>query len=336
MKVQSRLGWLGLVLFVGAFAPSALTQKSAAGPAGKRGPVGPTREELAALKQQPFYAALTSKRAVYEIGDSIDLTLQIKNVRMRNLEVVVPEISYHAVRFEIAYGKRKPFIYGRYINNDQDPQKARFDRLPSGRSEKARFRIPAILRGPVRITALYPDAQGETHRSNTIEVEVRGPGPLQVKIEVAGRGHVVLGFFPDQAPNTVTHFIDRVKQSFYDELVFHRVEPGFVAQTGCPFGSGTGGPDYTVKGEFTGPEKHVRGAVGMARNSGRNDSNGSQFYICLTTEKCAGLNGQYTVFGRVEAGMDVVDRIKKGDRMSVVEIVKAKKGKKKRKRKKGK
>jgi peptidyl-prolyl cis-trans isomerase B (cyclophilin B) len=327
------------VLFVGALAQPALTQKSGTGPTRKRGPVGPTRQELAALKKQPFYAALTSKQAVYEIGEYIDLALQIKNVRTRKLEVVVPEISYHAVRFEMAYGKRKPFIYGRYINNDQDPQKARFDRLPTGRSEKARFRIPAILRGLVRITALYPDAEGETHRSNTIEVEVRGSGPLKVKIEVAGRGKVVLGFFPDQAPNTVAHFIDRVKQSFYDELVFHRVVPGFVAQTGCPFGSGTGGPDYTVKGEFTGPQKHVRGALGMARNSGRNDSNGSQFYICLTTEKCAGLNGQYTVFGRVEAGMDVVDRIKKGDRMNVVGIVKARKGKKqkgktKRKRKK--
>lgn len=318
------------MLLVGALAPLAPAQKPAPGPTRKRGPVGPTREALAELKKQPFYAILTSKRAVHAIGDYIDLTLQIKNVRMRKFNVVVPELSYHAVRFEIAYGKRKPFIYGRFINNDQDPQKARFDRLPSGRSEKARFRVPAILRGPVRITALYPDEKGETLRSNTIEVAVEGKDPLRVKIEVARRGLVVLGFYPEQAPNTVAHFIDRVKQSFYDELIFHRVEPGFVAQTGCPQGTGAGGPDYTVKGEFAGEKKHVRGAVGMARVSGRNDSNGSQFYICLTTEKCAGLNGQYTVFGHVEEGMDVVDRIQKGDRIDVVEIVKGAEGKKKR------
>ena len=152
--------------------------------------------------------------------------------------------------------------------------------------------------------------------------------PSAMKLE--NRGRVVMRFFPEQAPNSVTHFIERVQGEFYDGLVFHRVEPGFVAQTGCPMGQGGGGPGYSVKGEFEGEKKHVRGAIGMARTT-TPDSNGSQFYFCLTTRRVAGLTGKYTVFGEVEEGMDVIDKIKQRDAIDTIRIVKPGKRSKKAK-----
>ena len=109
------------------------------------------------------------------------------------------------------------------------------------------------------------------------------------------------------------------KKGFYDGLVFHRVEPGFVVQGGDPKGDGTGGPGYKVKAEFN-KQKHVRGVVAMARSNDP-DSAGSQFYITLAPANF--LDGKYTVFGKVTSGMDVVDKIKVGDKMKSVKIVDA-------------
>ncbi len=333
---MKRFPWIlviGSVLVLLA-SPAGAQKSKQSKPQKKTGPVGPTKADLEAFEKKPFFATLTSKKGAYALGDWMDLTLKIKNVRMKKFKVVVPELSYMSVRFEIAYGKWKPFIYGRFGNNDMDPARARFDRLVRGKSEKARFRIPAVQTGPVRVTALYPDTSGEVFRSNTLELEVEGKAPLTAVIKMRGKKEIHLGFFPGQAPNTVTHFIDRVKDGFYDSLKFHRVVPGFVAQTGCPSGTGSGGPDYTIKGEFKGEKKHVRGALGMARVGGRDDSNGSQFYICLPTQGCANLNGKYTVFGKVIRGMDVVDDIEMEDVMESVKIHVAGKGKKSKKGKK--
>jgi cyclophilin family peptidyl-prolyl cis-trans isomerase len=100
------------------------------------------------------------------------------------------------------------------------------------------------------------------------------------------------------------------KRGFYDGIVFHRVIPGFMAQTGDPTGTGTGGSDLpNIPAEFT-QEPFKRGSVGMARSSSPNSAN-SQFFICY--EGCGSLTGQYTLFGEVVAGMDVVDKIKKGN-----------------------
>jgi peptidylprolyl isomerase/peptidyl-prolyl cis-trans isomerase B (cyclophilin B) len=126
-------------------------------------------------------------------------------------------------------------------------------------------------------------------------------------------------FFPQDAPKTVENFVTLAKKAFYDGLSFHRVEPGFVVQGGCPKGNGTGGPGYTIKAEFN-RQKHVRGSVAMARSQ-HPDSAGCQFYI--TYGATPHLDGQYTVFGQVVAGMEHVDRIKAGDRMKSVAIVEA-------------
>jgi cyclophilin family peptidyl-prolyl cis-trans isomerase len=130
-------------------------------------------------------------------------------------------------------------------------------------------------------------------------------------------GEITIEFFPEDAPKTVENFVTLAKKGFYDGLTFHRVEPNFVIQGGDPKGNGTGGPGYTIKAEFN-KQKHDRGAVAMARSQSP-DSAGSQFYITLAPAHF--LDGKYTVFGKVTGGMDVVDKIKVGDKMKSVKIV---------------
>lgn len=126
-------------------------------------------------------------------------------------------------------------------------------------------------------------------------------------LELKG-GRVVIELRPDLAPNHVARLKDLVRQKFYDGLKFHRVIEGFMAQTGCPKGNGTGGSGVKLKAEFS-AEKHIRGTCSMARASNP-DSADSQFFIVF--EPATHLDGQYTVWGQVIEGMEHVDAIKKG------------------------
>jgi peptidyl-prolyl cis-trans isomerase B (cyclophilin B) len=126
-------------------------------------------------------------------------------------------------------------------------------------------------------------------------------------------------FFPQDAPKTVENFVTLAKKGFYNGLSFHRVVADFVVQGGCPKGDGTGGPGYQIKSEFN-KQKHLRGSVAMARSQ-HPDSAGSQFYI--TYGATPHLDNNYTVFGKVVDGMEHVDRIKQGDRMTSVAIEEA-------------
>ncbi len=128
------------------------------------------------------------------------------------------------------------------------------------------------------------------------------------------KGTMVIKLFRNAAPMTVDNFIKLTNQGFYNGLTFHRVVPGFVIQGGDPLGNGSGGPGYTIPAEFN-SRPHLRGTVGMARAADPN-SGGSQFYICL--EPQPSLDGNYTVFGRVVEGLDVIDRITVGDVMTSV------------------
>jgi len=140
----------------------------------------------------------------------------------------------------------------------------------------------------------------------------------QTGVITLDNGHEIrIEFYPADAPKTVENFVTLAKKGFYNNLSFHRVVPDFVVQGGCPKGDGTGGPGYTVKAEFN-KQKHVRGSVAMARSQ-HPDSAGSQFYI--TYGATPHLDGSYTVFGHVVAGMEHVDAIKQGDRMKTVTIV---------------
>lgn len=121
-------------------------------------------------------------------------------------------------------------------------------------------------------------------------------------------GDVVIEMFSDDAPNHVARIKELVRAGFYNGLKFHRVIDGFMAQTGCPFGTGTGGSGKKLKAEFN-RRPHLRGTVSMARAMDP-DSADSQFFICFA--EAPWLNGQYTVWGEVVSGMEYVDMIKRG------------------------
>ncbi len=131
------------------------------------------------------------------------------------------------------------------------------------------------------------------------------------------QGTMTIELYPNEAPGTVKNFVDLISKGYYDGLTFHRVIPDFVIQGGCPKGDGTGGPGYKIKCETKGnPHKHQRGSLSMA-HAGK-DTGGSQFFICHSPQ--SHLDGVHTVFGRVVGGDEVIDKIRKGDRMTKVTV----------------
>src|SRR3984893_2398031 len=126
------------------------------------------------------------------------------------------------------------------------------------------------------------------------------------------KGRVVIQMRPDLAPGHVARIKELVREGFYDGIVFHRVIEGFMAQTGCPHGTGTGGSGQKLKAEFN-KEPHERGTVSMARAASP-DSGDSQFFICF--DDATFLDGQYTAWGNVIEGMENVDKIKRGEPVS--------------------
>lgn len=132
-----------------------------------------------------------------------------------------------------------------------------------------------------------------------------------VTFEFEDGAKITAELYPEIAPNTVNNFISLINHNFYDGLTFHRVIPGFMIQGGCPNGTGTGGPGYSIKGEFTSNGfkndlKHTEGVLSMARAM-HPDSAGSQFFIMHKTSPH--LDGQYAAFGKVIEGMDIVNDI---------------------------
>lgn len=125
-------------------------------------------------------------------------------------------------------------------------------------------------------------------------------------------GRVVIQLRPDIAPNHVARIKELVRQSFYNGLTFHRVIPGFMAQTGDPKGDGTGGSGQNIKAEFS-DVPHVRGTVSMARAASPHSAD-SQFFICF--DEASYLDGKYTVWGQVVSGMEFVDKIKMGSQLN--------------------
>ena len=133
--------------------------------------------------------------------------------------------------------------------------------------------------------------------------------PENTLLMETSKGSVTIALRPDLAPNHVARIKELVREGFYDGVVFHRVIDGFMAQTGDPTGTGMGGSGKKLKAEFN-REPHVRGTVSMARAQNP-DSGDSQFFICFGDARF--LDGQYTVWGKVTAGMDAVDQIKRGE-----------------------
>lgn len=131
-------------------------------------------------------------------------------------------------------------------------------------------------------------------------------------LDLSSGGRVTIEMLPDRAPGHVERIKELTREGFYDGIVFHRVIDGFMAQTGDPTGTGTGGSDKPdLAAEFT-DYAYKRGTVGMARTMNPNSAN-SQFFICFSDTGCASLTGQYTVWGQVTDGMEFIDAVAKGE-----------------------
>jgi peptidyl-prolyl cis-trans isomerase B (cyclophilin B) len=134
------------------------------------------------------------------------------------------------------------------------------------------------------------------------------------------KGIMHVEFFDIDAPKTVENFIKLSREGYYDGLTFHRVIPDFVIQGGCPKGDGTGGPGYTIPCELDGDNQyHDRGVLSMA-HAGR-DTGGSQFFVCHNRHNTQHLDRQHTVFGKVVEGLEVIDDIRRGDKILKINII---------------
>lgn len=133
-------------------------------------------------------------------------------------------------------------------------------------------------------------------------------------------GTMDIEFFEKDAPGTVENFVRLAESGFYDGLTFHRVIPDFVVQGGCPNGNGMGGPGYTIKCELTGDNQHHdRGVLSMA-HAGK-DTGGSQFFICHNRQNTQHLDRRHTVFGKVVSNLDIIDKIRQGDKIEKITII---------------
>lgn len=170
-----------------------------------------------------------------------------------------------------------------------------------------------ILVAGALLAAIWQTQYGRVDAQGSKEPLAAGkevPLPM-VTIEMESGNKIVIELYPAVAPNTVRNFIHLARSGFYDGTIFHRVVPGFVIQGGDPLGTGTGGPGYSIRGEFAAngfPNdlKHTRGVVSMARTQDPNSA-GSQFFIMVAD--APHLDGHYAAFGRVVEGMEEVDRI---------------------------
>jgi cyclophilin family peptidyl-prolyl cis-trans isomerase/predicted GIY-YIG superfamily endonuclease len=202
---------------------------------------------------------------------------------------------------------------------------ARFKRLRR-RDKRVALRTAEVFGRPLRKAPLFDaderdDRLGDhmpTYAAPTgTELDGLAEEAERVRARIhTNKGDLVFTFYPHEARQHSAAFIKLARAGFYDGLNFHRVEPGFVVQGGCPTGNGTGGPGYTLDAEFS-KLPHVRGTVAMARSANPNSA-GSQFYVCLGDARF--LDNQYTVFGQLTEGFDVLDALRVSDRMETVTI----------------
>ena len=137
------------------------------------------------------------------------------------------------------------------------------------------------------------------------------------------KGNMKVEFFEKDAPGTIANFVKLAESGYYNGLTFHRVIPDFVIQGGCPNGTGTGGPGYKIKCETSGGNQHHdRGVLSMA-HAGK-DTGGSQFFICHSRNNTSHLDRVHTCFGKVVEGLDVIDKIKQGDKINKIIITDSK------------
>ena len=159
--------------------------------------------------------------------------------------------------------------------------------------------------------------------SNQINQTIKQPNQTRSMLKaemITEKGTMLIEFYENDAPIAVNNFVTLAKKGFYDGLIFHRVIPDFMIQGGCPEGSGRGGPGYKINCEIDGGNQHHdRGVLSMA-HAGRN-TGGSQFFICHSRRNTSHLDRNHTCFGKVVDGLDVIDAIRQGDKITKINII---------------
>lgn len=256
--------------------------------------------------------ACAAEKAAIGLGEEVVLEVALANAS--ETAIVVNELRLDEL--SVAFGTRladlPEFEYCELAClPGGDVLTLRKETLEPGKDLRATFRVPVTVAGKASFTARYfgfGDPEGEGFSAEPVAVEVKpdpsGATRLSAVLETDA-GTITIDLLPEAAPNTVLHFARLVRSGFYDGTVFHRIEPGFCVQGGDPRGNGTGGPDFSLRGEFN-DRKHVAGTVAMARTADP-DSAGSQFYFTLADQPS--LDGKYTVFGRTSAGYEAVTKM---------------------------
>ena len=177
---------------------------------------------------------------------------------------------------------------------------------------KIKILLAILVIAATQITACAAESTPTTTPTPTKPKTYSSPPPMTIDVNKhytatikTVKGDIILELYPADAPVTVNNFVFLAREGFYNGCTFHRVLPGFMAQGGDPTGTGTGSPGYTIKDEFN-KRSFIAGTLGMARTAAPN-SGGCQFFICFAPAPY--LNGQYTVFGQVTKGMDVLNKI---------------------------
>lgn len=256
--------------------------------------------------------SVTAAKPQVVLGENITLEVKLENAGEAAVDVRELILDKTALSFDVKWGE-KTFQYTVIRPNVYECERVKVatTSLPAKKSMVTFVDLPAVKAGKWNIAASYAGVAGEPVKSGAVDVEVTLPEGKDRLVAVVDidraeqKGKVVFRFYPDDAPNTVMNFVRLARTGFYSGLVFHRVIKDFMIQGGCPFGNGQGDPGYSIKAEFN-QKEHLEGSVAMARSTNY-DSAGSQFYICLKPQKK--LDGQYTVFGQVEEGMEFVRQI---------------------------
>jgi peptidyl-prolyl cis-trans isomerase B (cyclophilin B) len=248
------------------------------------------------------------KKAEVELGQDIELEVSVKNVGKDAAELTELTFDRQSVSFELTPpGAKKPFKDVQVHDSVRAPKKYDKKSVKAGEALTKTFTVPAVAAGEWEVVALYSGAGRADLGSEPVKVKVKekdGAAEVCAKMRT-NVGPMTIRFFATEALGHVLNFVRLSKDGFYDGKKFHRVVRGEsmgVIQGGDPKGDGTGGPGYNIPAEFN-DQKHVVGRLSMARQPDP-DSAGCQFFIC--TKACPALDKQYTVFGEVVKGLDVL------------------------------
>ncbi len=254
-----------------------------------------------------------------KVGETFTLKVDVKNTGTESIVVKEPTFDYRSFDFMVSFDGGKPSRYTKYHPNAQQPSTLVGQDLDAGDSVTFSHQVDAVRVGKWKFTPAFRGAGGSLEgEAKTVDVEPDGDATRALVRFETTKGEIEAEFWPDVAPATSLHIAELVRKGFYDGLNFHRTIKGFMIQGGCPEGKGTGGPGYSIEAEFN-KKNHVAGVFSMARNGDPMErtgamprpqfanSAGSQFFLCDAT--APHLNGKYTAFGAVVAGIEVVHAI---------------------------